>query len=35
MPPLAMSEEQLWHLVQITAASVAEATACPVLLAAA
>ena len=35
MPPLAMSEEQLCHLVQITAASVAEATARPVLLAAA
>ena len=35
MPPLAMSEEELCHLVQITAASVAEATAAPVLLAAA
>jgi adenosylmethionine-8-amino-7-oxononanoate aminotransferase len=35
MPPLAMSEEDLCHLVQITAASVAEATAAPVLLAAA
>jgi adenosylmethionine-8-amino-7-oxononanoate aminotransferase len=35
MPPLAMSEEQLCHLVQITAASVAEATARPVLLQAA
>ena len=27
MPPLAISEEELCHLVQITAASVAEATA--------
>jgi len=35
MPPLAMSEEELCHLVQITAASVAEATATPVLLQAA
>ena len=35
MPPLAISEEELFHLVQITAASVAEATATPVLLAAA
>ena len=35
MPPLAISEEELWHLVQITAASVAEATARPVLLQAA
>ena len=34
MPPLAISEEELGHLVQITAASVAEATARPVLLAA-
>ena len=33
MPPLAMSAEELRHLVQITAASVAEATARPVLLA--
>ena len=33
MPPLAMSEEEICHLVQITAASVAEATARPVLLA--
>ena len=32
MPPLAISEEELCHLVQITAASVAEATARPVLL---
>ena len=35
MPPLSISEEELCHLVQITAASVAEATAAPVLLAAA
>jgi adenosylmethionine-8-amino-7-oxononanoate aminotransferase len=35
MPPLAMSEEELCHLVQITAASVAEATARTVLLQAA
>ena len=35
MPPLAISEEELRHLVQITAASVAEATAAPVLLQAA
>ncbi len=35
VPPLAISEEELWHLVQITAASVAEATARPVLLQAA
>ena len=35
MPPLAMSDEELCHLVQITAASVAEATATPVLLQAA
>jgi adenosylmethionine-8-amino-7-oxononanoate aminotransferase len=35
MPPLAMSEEELVHLVQITAASVAEATARTVLLEAA
>jgi len=35
MPPLAMSADELRHLVQITAASVAEATAHPVLLAAA
>jgi adenosylmethionine-8-amino-7-oxononanoate aminotransferase len=34
MPPLAMSADELSHLVQITAASVAEATARPVLLAA-
>ncbi len=33
MPPLAIGEEELFHLVQITAASVAEATAAPVLLA--
>ncbi len=33
MPPLAISEEELCHLVQITAASVAEATSRPVLLA--
>jgi adenosylmethionine-8-amino-7-oxononanoate aminotransferase len=33
MPPLAMSADELSHLVQITAASVAEATAHPVLLA--
>ncbi len=32
MPPLAMSADELSHLVQITAASVAEATARPVLL---
>jgi adenosylmethionine-8-amino-7-oxononanoate aminotransferase len=32
MPPLAISREELRHLVQITAASVAEATAAPVLL---
>ena len=32
MPPLAISQEELRHLVQITAASVAEATAAPVLL---
>jgi adenosylmethionine-8-amino-7-oxononanoate aminotransferase len=32
MPPLSISEEELCHLVQITAASVAEATAAPVLL---
>ncbi len=31
MPPLAMSAEQLEHLVQITAAAVREATAAPVL----
>jgi adenosylmethionine-8-amino-7-oxononanoate aminotransferase len=35
MPPLAMSEEELRHLVAVTAASVAEATARPVLVAAA
>jgi len=35
MPPLAISEDELVHLVQITAASVAEATARTVLLAAA
>jgi adenosylmethionine-8-amino-7-oxononanoate aminotransferase len=35
MPPLSISEEELCHLVQITAASAAEATALPVLLAAA
>ena len=35
MPPLAMSADELSHLVQITAASVAEATAHPVLLASA
>jgi adenosylmethionine-8-amino-7-oxononanoate aminotransferase len=34
MPPLAMSADELSHLVQITAASVAEATSRPVLLAA-
>ncbi|HEV2786119.1 MAG TPA: adenosylmethionine--8-amino-7-oxononanoate transaminase [Solirubrobacteraceae bacterium] len=33
MPPLAMSADELSHLVQIAAASVAEATAHPVLLA--
>ncbi|MGH2900362.1 MAG: aminotransferase class III-fold pyridoxal phosphate-dependent enzyme, partial [Solirubrobacteraceae bacterium] len=33
MPPLAMSADEISHLVQITAASVAEATARPVLLA--
>jgi adenosylmethionine-8-amino-7-oxononanoate aminotransferase len=32
MPPLAMSADELSHLVQITAASVAEATARPLLL---
>jgi hypothetical protein len=31
MPPLAIGEEQLRHLVAVTAASVAEATARPVL----
>jgi hypothetical protein len=31
MPPLAMSADEISHLVQITAASVAEATAAPVL----
>jgi adenosylmethionine-8-amino-7-oxononanoate aminotransferase len=35
MPPLAMSADEISHLVQITAASVAEATAAPVLVAAA
>jgi adenosylmethionine-8-amino-7-oxononanoate aminotransferase len=35
MPPLAISEEELCHLVQITAAAVAEATALPVCLQAA
>jgi adenosylmethionine-8-amino-7-oxononanoate aminotransferase len=35
MPPLAMSEEELRHLVAVTAAAVAEATARPVLVAAA
>jgi adenosylmethionine-8-amino-7-oxononanoate aminotransferase len=35
MPPLAIGEEELRHLVAVTAASVAEATAHPVLLAAA
>jgi adenosylmethionine-8-amino-7-oxononanoate aminotransferase len=35
MPPLAISEQELRHLVAVTAASVAEATAVPVLLAAA
>jgi adenosylmethionine-8-amino-7-oxononanoate aminotransferase len=35
MPPLAISEEELRHLVAVTAASVAEATAHPVLFAAA
>ena len=33
MPPLAMSADELSPLVQITAASVAEATARPLLLA--
>jgi adenosylmethionine-8-amino-7-oxononanoate aminotransferase len=33
MPPLAMSADEISHLVQITAAAVAEATAQPVLLA--
>jgi adenosylmethionine-8-amino-7-oxononanoate aminotransferase len=33
MPPLAISAEELRHLVAVTAASVAEATAHPVLLA--
>jgi adenosylmethionine-8-amino-7-oxononanoate aminotransferase len=32
MPPLAISAEELRHLVAVTAASVAEATAHPVLL---
>jgi adenosylmethionine-8-amino-7-oxononanoate aminotransferase len=31
MPPLAMREEELRHLVQITSAAIAEATAAPVL----
>jgi adenosylmethionine-8-amino-7-oxononanoate aminotransferase len=31
MPPLAMSEQELRHLVQITSAAIAEATAAPVL----
>ena len=31
MPPLAMSADEISHLVQITAASIAEATARPVL----
>jgi adenosylmethionine-8-amino-7-oxononanoate aminotransferase len=35
MPPLAMSEQELRHLVQITSAAIAEATAAPVLHAAA
>jgi adenosylmethionine-8-amino-7-oxononanoate aminotransferase len=35
MPPLAMSEPELRHLVQITSAAIAEATATPVLIAAA
>jgi len=35
MPPLAISEQELGHLVAVAAASVAEATAVPVLLAAA
>jgi adenosylmethionine-8-amino-7-oxononanoate aminotransferase len=35
MPPLAMSADEISHLVQITAASVAEATAAPMLRAAA
>jgi adenosylmethionine---8-amino-7-oxononanoate aminotransferase len=35
MPPLAMSEQELRDLVQITAAAIAEATATPVLRAAA
>ncbi len=35
MPPLAISPDEISHLVQIAAASVAEATARPVLLAAA
>jgi adenosylmethionine---8-amino-7-oxononanoate aminotransferase len=35
MPPLAMSADELSHLVQITAAAIAEATARPVLQAAA
>ncbi len=33
MPPLAISADEISHLVQITAASVAEATTRPVLLA--
>jgi adenosylmethionine-8-amino-7-oxononanoate aminotransferase len=35
MPPLAMSEQELRQLVQATAAAIAEATARPVLHAAA
>jgi hypothetical protein len=35
MPPLAMSEQELRQLVQITAAAIAEATAKPVLYGAA
>ena len=31
MPPLAMSEQELRQLVQITSAAIAEATAAPVL----
>jgi adenosylmethionine-8-amino-7-oxononanoate aminotransferase len=31
MPPLAMSEQELRQLVQITSAAIAEATATPVL----
>ena len=35
MPPLSISEEELRHLVHVTSAAIGEATATPVLLAAA